>query len=259
MQSPSAAFSSVDEQGDVASAAKTPLSAKSNSRRGRFITFEGGDGVGKSSQIYALKRHFEMRGIECEVVREPGGSKVSEAIRDILLNPDNTDLADKTELFLYEAARAQVVEEIIEPALSRGVTVLCDRFFDSTTAYQGFGRGLDLEMIERLNSAACGEVIPDRTLMLDIDVETGLERARRASGAQDRLENENREFHERVRKGFLAIAAADPQRVRVIKADGGVVNVFAEVVEQLKDIFPELHHAESGSVEGGPSSSGDVR
>jgi len=255
MQSPSAAAASnVDEQDVVASSVSDPIPVKANPRRGRLVTFEGGEGAGKSSQIYALKRHFERCGIECEVVREPGGSKVSEAIRDILLDPANTDLTDKTELFLYEAARAQVVEEIIEPALRRGVSVLCDRYFDSTTAYQGFGRGLDLEMIDRLNSAACGEAVPDRTLVLDIDVETGLERAIRASGALDRLENENREFHERVRAGFLAIAAADPLRVRVIKADSGVVNVFAEVVGHLEDIFPELDYTK-----GEPSSSGDVR
>lgn len=211
--------------------------------QGRFITFEGGEGAGKSTQIQALARQLEMRGVDVLVVREPGGSKVGERIRSVLLDPENTMMASSTELFLYEAARAQVVEEIIAPALERGVTVLCDRYFDSTTAYQGYGRGLDIEMIERLNRAAVQGVVPDRTIVLDAEPRLGLKRATQDGADADRLEQEQLAFHERVREGFTALAHKEPDRVRLIPAGLGITDVFKQVIRAVIDVFPELNDA----------------
>lgn len=214
-----------------------------SSERGTFITFEGGEGAGKSTQINALQRQLEMHGYEVMVVREPGGSVVGEAIRNVLLDASHTEMTARTELFLYEAARAQVVDEIIEPALARGTTVLCDRFFDSTTAYQGYGRGLDLGVIERLNTAAVHGVVPDRTIVLDTDPRSGLARATKNGAVADRLEREELSFHERVREGFLAIGEKEPQRVRVISSEQPITAVFAEILHEVKDLFPRLEEA----------------
>lgn len=186
--------------------------------RGTLITFEGGEGVGKSTQIRMLAERLSARGHDVLTVREPGGSAISEKIRAVLLDTANDAMDPMTELFLYEAARAQVVGEIIEPALAAGRVVLCDRYFDSTTAYQGHGRGLDLDTIHALNRAAAGSVVPARTIVLDLDTERGLFRA--TKGGADRLEAAGIAFHERVRAGFLSIAAAEPDRVRVIDASG---------------------------------------
>lgn len=212
-------------------------------KRGRFITFEGGEGAGKSTQIQALARQLEMHGVEVLVVREPGGSKVGESIRNVLLDPANTSMSDRAELFLYEAARAQIVEEIIAPTLNRGVTVLCDRYFDSTTAYQGYGRGLDIEVIDRLNKASVQGVVPERTIVLDADPALGLKRATKDGANADRLEQEKLAFHERVREGFTAIARKDPQRVHLVPAGLGITEVFQHVVFAVVDLFPELQHA----------------
>lgn len=216
--------------------------------RGRFITFEGGEGAGKSTQIQALARQLEMRGIDVMIVREPGGSIVGEAIRKVLLDPRNTELTPRTELFLYEAARAQVVDEIIAPALRRGTTVLCDRYFDSTTAYQGFGRGLDCSLIDALNTAAVHGVVPDRTLVLDTDPSLGLARATKGGASADRLESEELAFHERVRQGFLSLAQEDPARVRVVPAGLGITDVFHEVMHNVADLFPALKGAVESAV-----------
>lgn len=217
--------------------------------RGRFITFEGGEGAGKSTQIQALARQLEMRGIKVLVVREPGGSVVGEAIRNVLLDPANKLMASHTELFLYEAARAQVVEEIIKPALNQGTTVLCDRYYDSTTAYQGYGRGLDIELVKQLNDAAVNGVVPDRTLVLDVDPTLGLSRATQDGQDADRLEQEALVFHQRVRKGFLALAQSEPERVRVIAPNLGITHVFHEVLLAVADLFPELDFSHPQEVE----------
>lgn len=186
--------------------------------RGTFITFEGGEGTGKSTQIALLARRLEAVGHSVLTLREPGGSAIGEKIRAVLLDPANHEMDAVAELFLYEAARAQVVAEIIDPALEKGMVVLCDRFFDSTTAYQGYGRGIDLERIYTLNRAAVGECMPDRTIILDLDPERGLYRATRS--AIDRLEAAGLEFHTRVREGFLAIAQGEPDRVKVVSGEG---------------------------------------
>jgi len=201
---------------------------------GLFITFEGGEGSGKSTQIQHLTRRLQAAGLVVRNLREPGGTEVGEAVRRILLDPSSEGLDPRAELLLYEAARAQLVAEVVEPALSAEEIVLCDRFYDSTTAYQGFARGLPLDEVRALNHAATGGLVPDRTLLLDIESARGIERAT-AHGA-DRLEGEDASFHERVRDGFLAIAEQDPQRVRIIDAQGTIDEVAERVAAALADL-----------------------
>jgi len=163
---------------------------------------------------------------------------MSEAIRDILLDPENTALTSRAELFLYEAARAQLTQEVIQPALDAGTVVLCDRFFDSTTAYQGYARNLDIDEVQALNLVATDGLVPTRTIVLDIAPEEGLRRATKDTA--DRLEREALSFHKRVRDGFLAIAAGEPQRVRVVDANQVPEQVAADVQAHLSDLFPGL-------------------
>lgn len=188
------------------------------SRPGALVTFEGGEGSGKSTQLRVLAHRLSALGLVTRELREPGGTRAGESIRSILLDPDHVGLDAHAELLLYEAARAQLVAEVIEPALAAGEVVLCDRFYDSTTAYQGYGRGLDLTEIEELNRVATGGLAPNVTLLFDVDPLVGLERATR-HGA-DRLEGEDLHFHERVRAGFLQVAASEPSRFVVIDASG---------------------------------------
>lgn len=210
------------------------------SSRGLFITFEGGEGSGKSTQLSLLAEKLAAAGLPVRALREPGGTAVGEAVRAVLLDPEHAALDARAELLLYEAARAQLVAEVIAPALAEGEIVLCDRFFDSTTAYQGYARGLDLAEIGRLNAIATGGLGPDRTLVFDVDVSTGLTRA--THGGADRLEREDAAFHERVRRGFLTIAAAEPSRVRIVDAAGSVEAVAARVALALADL-PALEKA----------------
>lgn len=199
-------------------------------RPGIFITFEGVEGCGKSTQAGLLAHRLESAGVSVRLLREPGGTLIGEAIREILLDPANSGLDARAELLLYEASRAQLVAEVIEPALAAGEVVVCDRFFDSTTAYQGYARGLSLAEIETLNRAATGGLDPDLTVLVDVDPELGLERARSESRGADRLESEALSFHVRVREGFLAIAA---EQDRVVVVDGGgSVDEAAERVER---------------------------
>ncbi len=182
---------------------------------GLFITFEGTEGGGKSTQIRAVMRHLKKRGKRCLVLREPGGTRVSEAIRTILLNRKNTGMTAETELLLYLAARAQIVKEKILPALQKGISVLCDRFEDSTLAYQGFGRGFSLKKIQGISRDwVRGSLQPDLTFVLDIDPAAGLKRG----GRHDRMERESLVFHRRVRAGFLKIAKKSPKRYLVLDA-----------------------------------------
>lgn len=191
---------------------------------GAFITFEGIEGSGKSSQMAMLGEFLRGKGLRVEATREPGGTRIAEAIRNILLSPQYREMADLTELFLYEACRAQHVQEFMRPLLEAGATLLCDRFSDSTLAYQGYGRGMDRDLVDCLNDVATGGLRPDLTILLDCPVEVGLrrswERLQREGNAkaESRLEEEEVAFHERVRAGFLAIAREDPDRVK--KVDG---------------------------------------
>lgn len=182
---------------------------------GVFITFEGIEGCGKSTQIGLLAQHLEKHGHAVLVTREPGGTELGEAIRGLLLDPRNGAMAPLTELLLYEAARAQLVAERIRPALEARQVVLCDRFYDSTTAYQGAGRNLGDIDLAALHRLATGGLVPDLTVLLDLPVEEGLKRAL-GDARGDRIERESIAFHERVREAFMDIAKQEPDRVRVL-------------------------------------------
>lgn len=212
--------------------------------RGLLVTFEGGDGAGKTTHIAFLANALRERGREVVLLREPGGTPVGEQLRSVLLDPANGDLADEAELLVYEAARAQLVARVIRPALERGAVVLCDRFTDSTLAYQGFGRGIPLDVIERLNGFACGGVRPDRTILLVCDgpAARGLARATARSGA-DRLELAGTAFHERVNEGFLELARRDPDRIRTVSSHARRSATAKAVFSQLADMFPWMPQA----------------
>lgn len=203
------------------------------SSRGLFITVEGIDGCGKSTQARLIAAALEAAGHDVLRLREPGGVKISEQIRAILLDPANAEMGDVCELLLYEAARAQLVYQVIRPALAAGKTVVCDRFYDSTTAYQAFADGLDRNMVSQANKLAVDGCRPDLTLVFDLPVEDAL---RRRSGreAEDRLELKGLEFQERVAAGFRAVAADEPDRVKLIDAGRSIVEVFSSVVTELR-------------------------
>lgn len=203
------------------------------SSRGLFITVEGIDGCGKSTQARLIAAALEAAGHDVLRLREPGGVKISEQIREILLDPANAEMGDVCELLLYEAARAQLVHQVIRPALAAGKTVVCDRFYDSTTAYQAFADGLDRNMVSQANELAVDGCRPDLTLVFDLPVEDAL---RRRSGreAEDRLELKGLEFQERVAAGFRAVAADEPDRVKLIDAGGSIAEVFSGVAAELR-------------------------
>jgi dTMP kinase len=186
---------------------------------GYFFAFEGGEGVGKTTQLKVLADALTERGYEVVLTHEPGDSPVGARLRQLLLDPA-TEVTAQTEALLYAADRAEHVAHVIAPALARGAIVVTDRYIDSSIAYQGFGRGLDVEEVIRASRWATGGLLPDLTLVLDLPVDEGLRRARGRSGRADRLEAEALDFHERVRAGFLQLAAADPGRYAVIAATG---------------------------------------
>jgi len=207
--------------------------------RGILITFEGPEGGGKSLQIQKLGEYLKNKGFRVLTLREPGQTKIGEKIRQILLDPKNKNLVPQAETLLFEASRAQLVEEIIKPALAQGIIVLIDRFFDSTTAYQGYGRQLPVEKIEMLNDFATGGLKPDLTILLDLEVEEGLKR-REKSGKKDRIDMESLKFHQKVREGYLEIARKNPRRWRIVDASKSPEEVFEEikkaVEEELKNV-----------------------
>ncbi len=206
-----------------------------------FITFEGIEGCGKTTQVKRAAQYLQDSGRICVVTREPGGTKIGRKIRGILLDPENLMLDPVAELMLYTADRAQHVKEVIAPALAEGKTVLCDRFFDATVAYQGHGRGLDISLIRTLHKIANGGITPDLTLLLDLSPHTGLDRAwqrigRDAGvGGESRFEEETLGFHERVRHGYLALAKGDPGRIRIVDAALSEERVFREIIRILSE------------------------
>lgn len=208
-------------------------------RRGVFITFEGGEGAGKSTHIGFLARTLESKGVEVVRLREPGGTAIGETLRQVVLDVKNDQMADECELLIYEAARAQIVKEVIAPALDRGAVVLCDRFYDSTVAYQAYGRGLSVDFVQRCNDFACQGIHPHRTILMVTggDAEVGLERATQRLGA-DRLELAGTDFHTRVNCGFLEMQAANPERIRLVRSDGARSQTARQVFSQLQDLFP---------------------
>ena len=193
---------------------------------GRFITFEGPDGSGKSTQLTRLASRLRAQGREVVETAEPGGTSIGRDIRAILLNAKNHHLRPTAELLLYFASRAQNVEEVIRPALDRGAIVLSDRFTDSTLVYQGVGRGLGPDVVRQLHTIACGSLTPHLTLLVDIHPALTLERTTKRA-PQDRLDAESLDFHSRVRQGYLQLAASEPERVRVIDGAHDIDTVAA--------------------------------
>ncbi len=206
---------------------------------GRFITFEGGEGCGKSTQVRRLAEHLRATGREVVVTREPGGTRLAELIRSLLKDEREDPPCDRSELLLFLAARAQLVRNVIRPALEAGKWVVCDRFSDSTFAYQGYGRGLPLDVLRLVNGFACEDLAPDVTILLDVRPEVAEARMRRREAATntaaDRIEQAGGGFHERLRAGFMELAAADPARIKVLDANGTPNEVWEKVLGVLKE------------------------
>ncbi|WP_058269798.1 dTMP kinase [Olsenella massiliensis] len=207
-------------------------------RKGIFVTFEGVDGAGKSTQVTGLVRRLRKAGVEVVSLREPGGTPIGEQIRAVLLDPANGDMADECELLLMNASRAQLVRQRVEPALARDAVVICDRFLDSTFAYQHGGRGIDEETTRSCNLLGSCGVVPDLTLVLDLEPQVGLGRATRRRA--DRLEAEGVGFQARVREGYLTLARLEPGRVRLVDADDDPAVVASRVDSLLCAAFPRL-------------------
>ena len=201
----------------------------------RFFCLEGIDGSGKTTQMDLLEQSLRGMGYECVRVREPGGSRISEAIRALLLDPAYKGLmGDRAELLLYNAARAQVIEEVIQPALNAGKVVLADRFAWSTLAYQGFGRGLNTSMVEKLSEITCGECFPELTIVLDMDVKEGRLRMASEGKQPDRLEAEKEDFFERVRKGYQQISKEFPECVSLVNASQSREAMHEIILQMIK-------------------------
>lgn len=200
-----------------------------------FFTFEGGEGAGKTTLIRRLQEQLEMDGYRVIATREPGGTPLGEQIRLLLLNHDpHIHIGSLPELLLFLTDRAQHIEETIRPALQEGAIVLCDRFNDSTVAYQGIARGLGKKKVQSLCDGVCGDVIPLSTFYLDLDPETGMERAKRDQRVMDRMETEKGTFHEKVREGFLELAKDHKDRIIVVDASQSPDRVFCEVMERMR-------------------------
>ncbi len=198
---------------------------------GYFITFEGSEGCGKTTQIEALAKALEAKGKTVFITREPGGTLIGEKIRNLLQDPSlKNEISDMAELLLFSASRAELIASRIQPALKRGEIVICDRFYDSTYVYQGLGRAIGMDIVEQLNQMTVGTLKPDLTILLDLDAEVGIERAKsRQSGNLDRIENESLTFFEAVRNGYLELAQKEPERFKTI--DGLLsVDAIKEIV-----------------------------
>jgi len=209
-----------------------------------FITFEGSEGCGKSTQVQLLAERLERSGVPLLVTREPGGTSIGETIKDLLqFAPHGTGMTPETELLLFEASRSQLVREMIRPALERGVCVISDRFFDSTTVYQGVARKLDAGMVEQLNAFAVGGCVPDLTFLLEVDALTA--RARmlrrvRPAASPDRMEQEPTEFYEQVREAYRELARKSPDRIALIDGAQAIEEIAAEIWRALSSRFPAL-------------------
>ncbi len=209
--------------------------------KGMFISFEGIEGTGKSTQAGLLADHLKEKGYRVIQTMEPGGTRISLKIRELLLSVESKEMDHVAELLLYNAARVQHIKEIIGPALERGDIVITDRFSDSTVAYQGYARGIDLQLIDSLDMIATKKLRPDITILFDIDVRTGLARNKKL-GKNDRIELEDISFHEKVRKGFLQIAAREPGRIKVVDCSESLDGVRQKVVKIISDFLEEQGH-----------------
>ena len=225
------------------------MSSETNCPRGVFITFEGGDGAGKSTHLHIVAEALRERGHDVVCLREPGGTIIGEQLRNTVLDPGNYVMSDECELLIYEAARAQLVSQVIMPALTCGKVVLCDRFADSTVAYQSYGRGINRDFIDHANSFACRGVWPDRTILLMTggDAELGLERATHHKHA-DRLEMAGTDFHERVNHGYRSIAQSEAQRVRIVISDESKAETARKVFAELSDLFSWMQDLVNGEL-----------
>ena len=208
--------------------------------RGRFIVFEGGEGAGKSTQLKALVARLRDGGLEVVATREPGGSPGAEALRDLLVRGEATRWSPLSELLMMYAARSDHLEKVIRPALARGAWVVCDRFADSSRAYQGAGGGVAAEWIEQVDAAVVNGSQPDLVLVMDMPPEAGLARAQARGDAENRFETKGLAFHARLREGFLRRAAAVPERYRVIDADRSVDAIASDVWARVAEAFPEV-------------------
>lgn len=213
-------------------------------KKGVFVTLEGGEGSGKTTQLPLIAKWLESLGREVVTTREPGGTPLGASIRALLLRSGGEVPVARAELMLYGADRAQHVQRVIAPALAEGKVVLCDRYADATEAYQGHGRGIDLNLVRTLNEAATGGLKPDRTVWIDIDPELGVKRslARLAGdtgGAESRFEEEQLAFHKRVREGYAGLANTETGRFRRVDGNGTVAEVFERVQAALADLFPD--------------------
>ncbi len=205
--------------------------------KGRFITFEGPDGSGKTTQLRLLSMWLEQQGLPFVITREPGGTTIGEEIRKLLHDCAHTEMDARTEILLYSASRAQLVAEFIRPALAAGNIVLCDRYVDSTYAYQGYGRGLPLTDLQMITEFATGGLVPDLTLYLDVPAEIGLKRRLQSGETLTRLDREAITFHQRVRKGYHSLAHADPARWRMVDATRSVEEIQSVLRRELQTLL----------------------
>ncbi|MCQ2492410.1 MAG: dTMP kinase [Lachnospiraceae bacterium] len=203
---------------------------------GLFITMEGADGAGKSTQIGKLKNYLSNKGYDIILCREPGGTKISEDIRTIILNPEYEEMGNMTELMLYASARAQLVEQVIRPALDAGKVVICDRFIDSSAVYQGIARGMGVDLVYEVNKFAIGETMPKVTILLDVKGGTGISR-KKEQAELDRIEREAMDFHERVSQGYRDLAARYPERIHRIDGTGSIEEIHEQIVAIIDQQF----------------------
>ena len=211
-------------------------------RRLPFITFEGSEGSGKSTQADRLAARLRRCDVPCILTRKPGGTPVGESIRELLqFAPHNSNMTPETELLLFEASRSQLVREVIKPALERGICVIADRFFDSTTVYQGAARKLDRQMIEQLNAFAVGDCVPDITFVLDVDDATAESRMQREPRKPDRMEQQSADFYECVRAGYRRLAVNEPKRILLINGARDPDEIENEIWRVLSRRFPTLN------------------
>ena len=202
-------------------------------KKGLFITFEGADGCGKTTQMQLLAEYLQKKGYDVVLTREPGARGLGEKIREILLSYDG-EVSDRCESFLFLADRAQNIDIIVNPAVNDGKIVLCDRHIDSTVAYQGYGRGLDIERINMLNSIATDNRLPDLTFVFDIDTETAM---KRVGNDKDRMESAGKEFHSRVRQGYLNLAENEPERIKLLDASKSIEDIHKGVVSIIDNVL----------------------
>lgn len=215
--------------------------AKKELKKGVFITLEGPEGCGKSTQAKLLCGYLKKRGYKCLHTREPGGTKLGEVTRRVLLHSKGVDISDVSELFLFEACRAQIVEEVIVPGLKKNMIVVCDRFSDATRSYQGFGGKISLKVIDALDKIATVGLEPDLTILLDIDTDKGLRRARKKG--IDRMEKKDVAYHNRVRRGYLALARIYPRRIKVIRVTDGIGRVQELVRREVEIVLRRYKRA----------------